>query len=156
MNELAHESFVVWKKERGVSDECLFSLVLSVLVNLRPTSGKKTEKKQICRWGFKINQRNTPLAKLSPNTFLPEPLPGLPRCLPALTRLLLVIGVQGHLFCDLWWQWSSSLVVPQEAAWSFDETFAFNFSDKVWWPVAGTLPSNELLVSCEESRASKK
>lgn len=52
----------------------------------------------------KINQRTTPLAKrtLTPNMFLPEPLPGLPQCLPALAHLLLVIGVQGHLFCDLW------------------------------------------------------
>lgn len=60
MNELAHESFVMWKKERGVPDECLFSLVLSVLVNLRPTSGKKTEKKRICRWGFKNKPEKHP------------------------------------------------------------------------------------------------
>ncbi|TNN87187.1 hypothetical protein EYF80_002389 [Liparis tanakae] len=38
------------------------------------------------------------------------------RCLPALAHLLLVIEVRGHLLCDLWGQWSTSLVAPQEAA----------------------------------------
>lgn len=51
---------------------------------------------------------------------------------------------------------STSLVGPQEAVWSFDEAFAFNFSAKVWWPVAGTLPSNERLVSYKETCATKE
>ncbi len=105
---------------------------------------RKQESSRVVAAAPKINQKTPPLAKrtLSPNMFLPEPLPGLPRCLPAPAHLLLVIGVQGHLFCDLWWQWSSSLVGPQEAVWSFDEAFAFTFSAKVWWAVAGTPPAN--------------
>lgn len=131
------------EKKKGVSlTSVSFLLFYLSLLTWDLLQERKQKRSRFVAEASKINQRNTPLAKLSPNTFRPEPLPGLPRCLPALAHLLLVIGVQGHLFCDLWWQWSSSLVVPQEAAWSFDETFAFNFSEKVWWPVAGTLPSN--------------
>ena len=43
----------------------------------------------------KINQRRTPLAELSSNTFLAVRLPGLPPRLPPLAHLLLVIGVRG-------------------------------------------------------------
>lgn len=156
-----HMNHLWWgKKERGVPDGCLFFLcVLFVPVNLRPLSGKKTGKQRGCHRGPK-NKPETPpsLAKrtLSPNMFRPRPLPGLLRCYPALAHLLLVIGVQGHLFCDLWWQWSSSLVGPQETVWSFDEAFAFTFSAKVWWPVAGTLPSNKLVVSCRENLLQQK
>ena len=97
--------------------ECLLSPVLSVPANLRPTKGKKTGKQQGCRQGPK-NKPATPLLPkrtLSPNMFLPEPLPGLLPCLPTPAHLLLVIGVKGHLFSDLWGQWSTSLVGPREA-----------------------------------------
>lgn len=117
--------------------------------NLRPIlQERKQEKQQGCRQCPK-NKPETPHPRrrtLSLNMFLAEPLPGLLWCLPAPAHLLLVIGVRGHLSCDLWWQWSTSLVGPQEAVWSFDE--AFDFSAKVWRPVAATLLSNELLVSC--------
>lgn len=105
---------------------------------------RKQESSGVVAAAPKINQR----PPLSPKEHSlqtcspPEPLPGLPQCLPAPAHLLLVIGVQGHLFCDLWWQWSSSLVGPQEVVWSFDEAFAFTFSAKAWWPVARSLPMN--------------
>lgn len=141
MNELPPLFLLLWKKRRGVPEDCLFSHVLSVRINLRPTSGKKTGKQQGCHWGPQ-NKPETPVLPkrtLSSNMFL---LPVLLQCLPALPHLLLVIGVQGHIFYDLWWQCSMSLVCSQEAVGSFDEAFAFTFSAKVWWFAAGMPPSN--------------
>lgn len=97
------------KQSGGLPDACLFSHVVSVCINLRPASGKKTGKQQGCRWGpqNKPETRVLPKRTLSSNMFLPNPLPVLLQRVPAPAHLLLVIGVQGHLLYDLWWQWSS-------------------------------------------------
>lgn len=108
MNELPYESFIVW---RGVSSVFFYlSLIVRDLLQER--------KQESSRFVTNTSKINSPL---------PEPLPGLPQCLPLTVHLLLVIRAWGHHLCDLWWEQNSSRAPLQERVWLFNEVFAIAF-----------------------------
>lgn len=109
MNELLYESFIEWRAPLINVSSVFFYVSFTVRDLLQE---RKQESSRFVRDTSKIN---------SP---LPEPLPGLPQCLPLMVHLLLVIGSRGHHFCDLWWERNSSLAPPQEGVWLFNEVFA--------------------------------
>lgn len=95
---------------------------------MRSAAVEKTGRQQSCCRGSK-NKAETP--------FLPRRTLSLQACSYALSHFLCSCSVFLHsLICcwliesrvnsslTLWWQWSTSLVGPREAAWSFDEVSA--------------------------------
>lgn len=148
---LPPESFVVLQMKRSSRANVSFLLFHLSLLTWDLLQERKQESSRGVAEAPPKQTRDKPILPkrtLSPNMFLPEPLPVLLQCLPVLAHLLLVIGVQGHLFCDLWWQWITSLVGLQEAVWCFDEAFAFTFTAKVWQAFAKRPQSNDKRSMC--------